>query len=33
MTEQQTLSLLGWIIGTVIGGMFFLNAVALAFGH
>jgi hypothetical protein len=30
MDERQTLKLLGWMMGTLVGGMFFLNAVALA---
>lgn len=30
MDERQTLLLLGWIIGGVVGSLFFLNALALA---
>jgi hypothetical protein len=29
MDERQTLLVLGWLIGSLIGAMFFLNAVAL----
>jgi hypothetical protein len=30
MDERQTLSILGWTIGGIIGVMFILNAIALA---
>jgi hypothetical protein len=30
MDEQQTLSILGWLIGGIIGIVFILNAIALA---
>jgi hypothetical protein len=29
MDEKKTLSILGWVIGSLIGAMFLLNAVAL----
>jgi hypothetical protein len=30
MDERQTLSILGWIVGSVVGLAFILNAIALA---
>ena len=30
MDERRTLSTLGWIIGSVIGAIFILNAIALS---
>jgi hypothetical protein len=30
MDEKKTLSILGWVIGSLIGAMFLLNAVALS---
>jgi len=30
MDERQTLAILGWTLGGVVGAIFFLNAVALA---
>jgi hypothetical protein len=30
MDERQTLTLLGWVFGTVVGAVFVLNAIALA---
>jgi hypothetical protein len=31
MDERQTLSILGWTIGSVVGLVFVLNAIALAY--
>ncbi len=30
MDERRTLSMLGWLIGSVIGAIFILNAIALS---
>jgi hypothetical protein len=30
MDERRTLSILGWVMGSLIGAMFLLNAVALS---
>ena len=31
MDERQTLSILAWAVGSVVGTMFILNAIALSF--
>lgn len=30
MDEQMTLRIFGWVVGTVVGGLFVLGAIALA---